>query len=1508
MSPGPSPSTAAPTERPTPAPTVRRVLLAAGMGLLLVVLLTSTFAGAFGRPVAGSPGAPLSVGHLASYVAHPRSAPPHPLAPIPTAAAPAFFSNTTSNSLSLDSYYGQATCPTSTYYYTCDPWALQPSLLSLANGQLGLVYEIGNASTTPNVCGGIASGNGDTRLAFTNSTDNGTTWATGYLLNQSNQTCPYFDQLEPSFTTNTSGGIVGVYIGANVTLANATSNSCGFYCAYPPGLYSNYTNRSGDALVFVSSSNDGANFTNGTVLTAAGHNLADPHIATFGDTIYIVYENISNTSAASPQVLPGYYPYSPSPDYAVSVWMIESVNGGATWNAPVQLPGQNASQYYNAMSPTVAVSSAGTVAVAYLTNRSCIAYCAGPPSAFTEYGDNVVVVTSTSNGSAWSGISTVAQGVGEPVFGGLDDLFNDNLLFNVFQYAPQPVLAWNTTGNQLYVAWSGSYNISSPNTVYYGQNYDWADPAIFAGTSPNAGASWTVNRITDSGTSNYIYPNYTLPSWTANPGLAVVGGVVYLTYYYQNETYSYGGGGALCGYYGPSGGAGGNLFDASVQYLVTSGNGVNFSAPGSLDYYNNYGNPNAGLGTTSSIVVANGSPVAAFSFPTGYVCPYYCGDASDVAIGTLFTGPTTNVTFELNFSFTIPNGSVEWVGLAGAPFAVTNAGLTVTGVPEFFPFSVNVSAPPQNAPGIIVLATGGGSYYLLGPTNISVGGQAYTTLNLSMVPFVSNFGWNVYNTSYYLSEYFYQYIYFSTYPSPSWYQYAYGSCIYTWGDSILIPAFTPVTIGFYNYSDVVEYDDGFGPGVPPAVVSGFGPGNYTGTQANFTVNATGPITETLDFYPSGTYNVSVAAPTLPAGTPYSFSWDGASHSSPSGGNVTLTNVSTGYHYIANITANSTTAGWVYAGYPDQGNPLYVPAVPFVTLSFAYIDVGAPTGTVSFFAPDFTPGTVWQLSLNNTVYASATPWINVTTHSGTYPISAYPVTSANGSAQYVPDAIGPTISVTTGDTYDVNYTPAFSVAAIASTGGSVTPGGSQLYATGANLQFTATAASGFYWIGWTGIGVGSYTGTSLEANVTVDGPIVETANFAPLPSNHFTLTVNEVGITNGTTWSIDLNGVGYSGSTSSIQVPDLYGCGAPPAESTYHLYIPQVNLGSGSNLTRFVPGSYATSFCLPKTITVTFATEYYLTLTASTGGSAAAAVGAGGFGGSAWVSSDATVNLRETPSIGYAFTEWLGNGTGSYTGTQPLPSFQMIGPMTESAIFSQLPPPPPPPRFTETFTLAAPFATGTVWSVSLGSGLTFVSNGNEVNATGLLANTYSVVVATVYAPDHLTQYTPTTASFSLPVHQNGTRQLAFETAYWFSIGSSGPGTASASLAPGFHAANSPITLTATPFLGDAFVGWTGIGSSAFTGTGAIVNLTLKSPITETAAFAPLPGSTTKTTSAPSPWTSLTAEAGLAILGLVVGVVVGILLARRRSPPGARSEAPPPSGDPDLEPPPPSGGTP
>ncbi|PYK75318.1 MAG: hypothetical protein DME42_02825 [Verrucomicrobia bacterium] len=222
-----------------------------------------------------------------------------------------------------------------------------------------------------------------------------------------------------------------------------------------------------------------------------------------------------------------------------------------------------------------------------------------------------------------------------------------------------------------------------------------------------------------------------------------------------------------------------------------------------------------------------------------------------------------------------------------------------------------------------------------------------------------------------------------------------------------------------------------------------------------------------------------------------------------------------------------------------------------------------------------------------------------------------------------------------------------------TGGTVTPAsGWKNSGTAVSISATPTSNTSvsYSFSGWAGTGTGSYSGTNNPASVTMNGPISENAAFTQSPVQ---VTVQ----TNPANRSFTVDGTSYTATqTFSWQ---------PGSSHTIATTSPQ----SGDTGVRYVwsnwSGGGAISHTVApttnKTYTANFTTQYYLTMSAGTGGKVTPSSG--------WKSSGAAVSISATPAIGYTFTGWTGSGTASYTGSTNPISIMMGGPITETAAFT-----------------------------------------------------------------------------------------------------------------------------------------------------------------------------------------------------------------------------------------------
>jgi Divergent InlB B-repeat domain len=1367
------------------------------------------------------------------------------------------------------------------YQEFCDPEVQAPSLLPFANGSVGVAYQQ-ETTVTANPCS--PAGATVARVEFQTSVDNGSTF--GNATDLGNDTCAFLNAIEPSFASS-GNSVYGAFIEENSSLAPW-----------------NYVTRSVDGIGFVSSTNAGLTFSTPVSLDLAG-NLARPSVAAVGSTIYIAFEDIRNETGT---IAGGVHP--------ISVKLIVSKDGGLHWSTPKTLAGLNASQDYTAASPAVAVSPTGAVSVAYATGRSCVSAVG---ATCLEYADSIVVATSTDNGTTFSSPAVVGSRAGETAcFSGACEPGDGEATTEIS-------LAYAPGSSDLYVAWAATYDQGLAGSANYNHS------GIFAAASVDGGSSWSGGPVDAPLSTGQRY---------FEPGLGATAGTVYLTFLEANET---------PGEFGFANSL--SNFVQTIDVGATSGWTVptatdieSFTSGGSV---NNTRSSFAGYGS-SVAVTASGRPLIAFSLPEPLATSiaqspsyYYANTTTPAAlvVGALVlpTDPDalaiafeqTGIPvgdewqFQINGLFyLVPTPTIEFLNVpAGVPMmtgaaylggywtivaSYFNASLSAFYFNETdtFAFSIWVGLefntfPPPNGPAWNVdpypewlispeIYSSPISTYVYGQWEL--GGDEICILVCTTT---------LYNDIYYYSPV----DFWSNYCSPQ-------LCNWTAPWYFPLGATISLQITSWNYYGLTPtYWTGQGSGAYTGEMQGqcydpyFGCDLYTGT-----IDMNGPINETLwlaDAPENLSANLTVAASGLPSTAVYHFDLNDVPYTANASEAVTVPSVPAGTYAVTSVWASSVRHGWKYFGTVNDPNPFVSPLITSINLTFpAFVNVSAPIGNVTFEAPALLPGTAWSLTFNGTTYTSTSEWINVTTRPGTYPWSVGDAAAPSGTAGYVPKSVAAEVSVVTGHTYDVAFTPAYLVRVLSSPGGLVSVGGggpqvatSDWVTDGETVPIVATLASGYAFVGWSGTGAGAYNGTELTSSVTANSPIVENAAFQPLPGARFNLTVIASGLPSDLApWTVQVGNSSYTSNLTEMTVGNLWSWTAPYGLGAYKFAVPDA-YETGTNLTRYVPGPVprvvGTNGSFTPAVVVPFSPQSLFQLDALNGGIVESTVAGAPEGTSDWVAPGTNVTISADANPGFTFVGWVGSGPGAYTGANASQVVRAWGPVTEVASFAVVVT-PPTPRYTITFELASPtaVATGTVWTVVVG-GTGYSSDGTEINVTGELAGTYPVAIGTATAPGGLIEYRPTAGDpAAYTVRGNATLTVAFTTYYWVAIEGSVGGTVSPSNA--YYEANSVLYLVATPDAGDAFAGWTGSGGAGnYTGSNATASILVTSPLTEVAQFR----GSTSVAAASSIWANPDAWLGVGAVALLVGLVVGVVAARFRSAPTrARSTAPPSAAPP------------
>jgi len=264
--------------------------------------------------------------------------------------------------------------------------------------------------------------------------------------------------------------------------------------------------------------------------------------------------------------------------------------------------------------------------------------------------------------------------------------------------------------------------------------------------------------------------------------------------------------------------------------------------------------------------------------------------------------------------------------------------------------------------------------------------------------------------------------------------------------------------------------------------TGTGSGSYSGTDKPATITMNGPVTETAtwgleyrlimvtnvgttdpsaeeNWYEAGaTVQISATAPTAISGEQYTWrGWSGTGSGSYSGTDR-----------AASITMNgpiTQTAEWKQEYY--------------LTIISSY---GSPT-----------PESGW-VEAGESIIASVTSPVSGQSSSTRYSCSGW---TGTGSVSTSGTTTSTTFTMNEPSSITWNWNTQYYLT-MNTNFGTITPS-NDWYDEGATVQISATAPTPtsneqYIWVGWTGTGSGSYSGTDKPASITMNGPITQTAEW------------------------------------------------------------------------------------------------------------------------------------------------------------------------------------------------------------------------------------------------------------------------------------------------------------------------------------------------------------------------------------------------------------------------------
>jgi hypothetical protein len=289
-----------------------------------------------------------------------------------------------------------------------------------------------------------------------------------------------------------------------------------------------------------------------------------------------------------------------------------------------------------------------------------------------------------------------------------------------------------------------------------------------------------------------------------------------------------------------------------------------------------------------------------------------------------------------------------------------------------------------------------------------------------------------------------------------------------------------------------------------------------------------------------------------------------------------------------------------------------------------------TYTITFTETGLPSGILWYVTLNGITHNSTTNSIIFTVLNGSYSYTIENPISGGSSIQYIiTESFGNITISGTNTNKNINYTTQYYLTMETEHAplNTISPA-SGWYNKSSTVKiflnpdnFTHLSSSGwiyFTFLSWNGSGNGSYTGNNDSANITMNGPITEIANFV----RFYVVTFEETGLPFGTEWFVNLsNGVslippsfnnptnstsGYYSEFGYMIINGTYSYSVSTVNRAYYSPDHGTFVINGSNIQikiTFLPVNYSISFTetgLPSgtlwSVTLNGATESFTTNT------------------------------------------------------------------------------------------------------------------------------------------------------------------------------------------------------------------------------------------------------------------------------------------------------------------------
>ncbi|MDG6906735.1 MAG: hypothetical protein JRN20_13220, partial [Nitrososphaerota archaeon] len=206
----------------------------------------------------------------------------------------------------------------------------------------------------------------------------------------------------------------------------------------------------------------------------------------------------------------------------------------------------------------------------------------------------------------------------------------------------------------------------------------------------------------------------------------------------------------------------------------------------------------------------------------------------------------------------------------------------------------------------------------------------------------------------------------------------------------------------------------------------------------------------------------------------------------------------------------------------------------------------------------------------------------------------------------------------------------------------------------------------------------------------------------------------------------------------------------------------------------------------------------------------------------------TVTLTAQPyNSSYTFLYWSGTGSGSYTGTDKTITITMNGPIEEQAYFGLQ-------QNNVTF-IETGLPSGASWGVTV-NGKTQTSTSQELTLTGVEQGTSSWNSSSPSCGTNCRFEPFPTNGFVTVSTQSSTINIKYVKQYYLKMKADPSDAAEITPSSGWFNASSTVDINVTGTYGAyTLVSWFGVGNGSYSGSNYEENITMNSPITETAHF-------------------------------------------------------------------------